>query len=263
MNNQASAPRIKAACDRCHGQKLRCPRPFVGGQCSRCEKAGIECVFSVSKRGNAGRILSDRPGLQNVPLNIASSADAMILDSTGIFGDSDFDMRFSNEALYGGFALHNTNHLSDSYIEQDPLTIPHPDPILLHSNGMSNLANIAEIGPSSESSAMPASEDSTEQSFDARLFSFSKQLTAHKSTMRSPKIHGAGLTFAPGLPNGQDGTSATSGGNSNDNGKKFKIDTTFQVTQVLLDIYSDLQGMTAYKGLQSLTDGIRVLKHLG
>ncbi|KAF6842707.1 hypothetical protein CMUS01_02835 [Colletotrichum musicola] len=50
---------LRYACDRCHSQKLRCPRsddsakPKADVPCSRCRKAGALCVVSV--RGRVGR----------------------------------------------------------------------------------------------------------------------------------------------------------------------------------------------------------------
>ncbi|KAE8454299.1 hypothetical protein EG329_005224 [Mollisiaceae sp. DMI_Dod_QoI] len=38
--------RRRAACDRCHSQKIRCPRQPGQAVCSRCVKAGTQCVFS-------------------------------------------------------------------------------------------------------------------------------------------------------------------------------------------------------------------------
>jgi hypothetical protein len=44
--------RLRAACVRCHSQKLRCPeRRGKEQNCSRCVKAGEQCVFGVSLRG--------------------------------------------------------------------------------------------------------------------------------------------------------------------------------------------------------------------
>lgn len=40
---------LRRACDRCHSQKLRCKRTG-GGNCDRCEKTGVTCVFSPSRR---------------------------------------------------------------------------------------------------------------------------------------------------------------------------------------------------------------------
>ncbi|TRX91597.1 hypothetical protein FHL15_007602 [Xylaria flabelliformis] len=37
---------LRASCDRCHAQKLKCPKEFGSASCSRCLKAGSNCVFS-------------------------------------------------------------------------------------------------------------------------------------------------------------------------------------------------------------------------
>jgi hypothetical protein len=38
--------RRRTACDRCHSQKIRCPRDPAHEICDRCQKAGKSCVFS-------------------------------------------------------------------------------------------------------------------------------------------------------------------------------------------------------------------------
>lgn len=45
----AMLPR-RLSCDRCHGQKLRCPRGGNGdnGACNRCLRQGARCVYSSS-----------------------------------------------------------------------------------------------------------------------------------------------------------------------------------------------------------------------
>lgn len=40
----------RRACNRCHGQKLRCRRANLGSSCLRCLKAGADCVFGLSMR---------------------------------------------------------------------------------------------------------------------------------------------------------------------------------------------------------------------
>ncbi|KAI1736128.1 hypothetical protein F4680DRAFT_275214 [Xylaria scruposa] len=37
---------LRSSCDRCHAQKLKCPKEFGSASCSRCLKAGSNCVFS-------------------------------------------------------------------------------------------------------------------------------------------------------------------------------------------------------------------------
>lgn len=41
-------PRTRQACDRCHGQKLRCPKQPGSAVCTRCSKAAVPCVYSPS-----------------------------------------------------------------------------------------------------------------------------------------------------------------------------------------------------------------------
>ncbi|OTA93979.1 hypothetical protein M434DRAFT_11202 [Hypoxylon sp. CO27-5] len=43
-------PIQRSACDRCHGQKLRCMRTASGGACVRCVKARATCTWSPSLR---------------------------------------------------------------------------------------------------------------------------------------------------------------------------------------------------------------------
>ncbi|KAL1902012.1 hypothetical protein Sste5346_001718 [Sporothrix stenoceras] len=38
--------KTRLACDRCHGQKLRCPKQSGSRVCTRCERAGVACIFS-------------------------------------------------------------------------------------------------------------------------------------------------------------------------------------------------------------------------
>ncbi len=48
-------PRTRLACDRCHGQKLRCPKEPGIPVCTRCAKAGADCIFSPrTARGPGG-----------------------------------------------------------------------------------------------------------------------------------------------------------------------------------------------------------------
>lgn len=41
-----SQQRIRSACDRCHAQKLRCPKQVGSIVCGRCSKAGARCRYS-------------------------------------------------------------------------------------------------------------------------------------------------------------------------------------------------------------------------
>ncbi|KAF3766637.1 hypothetical protein M406DRAFT_327767 [Cryphonectria parasitica EP155] len=49
LNTTTTTPR-RQSCDRCHGQKLRCIRPYnrKSGTCERCLRKGVVCVYSSS-----------------------------------------------------------------------------------------------------------------------------------------------------------------------------------------------------------------------
>ena len=42
----ADEVRLRAACDRCHSQKIKCPRREGSETCDRCMKARTPCIFS-------------------------------------------------------------------------------------------------------------------------------------------------------------------------------------------------------------------------
>lgn len=42
----STSSRYRSACDRCHSQKLRCPKQPGSAICSRCQKAGARCAYS-------------------------------------------------------------------------------------------------------------------------------------------------------------------------------------------------------------------------
>jgi hypothetical protein len=75
----------RQSCDRCHGQKLRCPRPSNGnsGACERCIRSKAPCVYSSSLP--KGRPSSDRQKRQNVnPRNVLSSSGNVKATNEGI-----------------------------------------------------------------------------------------------------------------------------------------------------------------------------------
>ena len=54
-----SGQKIRAACDRCRKQKLRCHRKHhsSNSKCERCTSAGTTCSFSASRRAGRPRVL--------------------------------------------------------------------------------------------------------------------------------------------------------------------------------------------------------------
>ena len=54
--------RLRVACDRCHSQKLRCPKVAGAEKCNRCSKAQTLCVFSPFRQKKEPRNESPRDG---------------------------------------------------------------------------------------------------------------------------------------------------------------------------------------------------------
>ena len=68
-----SSPK-RQSCDRCHGQKLRCPRPSNGrsGACERCIRSKAQCVYSSSLP--KGRPSANRKNMQNANASSVKSS---------------------------------------------------------------------------------------------------------------------------------------------------------------------------------------------
>jgi hypothetical protein len=230
----------------------------------------VECVFGISKRGNPGRVSGEQHGIPNVSLNI-SSADATgdELAGLGLTMDSIFDPVFSSEALYSGFPVAGGDHLLEHNLDPDILHVSHPNlaiplftTVLDYPTTPITATNVSAFQPmsfgnndspvihgntSEGTSALltrPENEGFEKQSIDSRLLLLSKNLINHRKSIRSPSIHSAGLTFSstPSLQDKQHGNEHFE--ESKNVPVKFSLDTTFQLTQVLLDVYSDLAGMS-------------------
>ncbi|EJT80947.1 hypothetical protein GGTG_00937 [Gaeumannomyces tritici R3-111a-1] len=52
----AGPVRRRQACDRCHSQKLRCPKQQGSASCTRCAKMKAPCVFSTIGRHSSGHV---------------------------------------------------------------------------------------------------------------------------------------------------------------------------------------------------------------
>jgi hypothetical protein len=60
----------RTACDRCHGQKMRCIREGTRAKCNRCLAASAQCVFSIARKAGrppASSISSKTSGQQKHP----------------------------------------------------------------------------------------------------------------------------------------------------------------------------------------------------
>ena len=120
-------PLSRLACDRCHGQKLRCPRTTRDNNdsCSRCLKAGVSCVYSAplptgrpaasptASRMEAARV-DDTPISFELPVNAASWASPNVTnlaqfsvetDDTDVWGPQVLD--FDNDAFNSDLDLRN------------------------------------------------------------------------------------------------------------------------------------------------------------
>lgn len=70
--------RRRAACDRCHSQKVRCPKTATQDICDRCMKAGSPCVFSPFRQKKASE--ADET-IQGTPVTPGSSPNDQITES--------------------------------------------------------------------------------------------------------------------------------------------------------------------------------------
>ncbi|KAI0424391.1 hypothetical protein F5Y09DRAFT_142497 [Xylaria sp. FL1042] len=62
---------LRSSCDRCHAQKLKCPKEPGSATCARCLKAGANCIFSPA--GPAWRRSSPNIAYQNDALQLTDS----------------------------------------------------------------------------------------------------------------------------------------------------------------------------------------------
>jgi hypothetical protein len=71
--------RFRQACDRCHGQKLRCTKQQGSSTCTRCARAGAICVFSPPNlshaRGPGLSVSVDAQGIMNDELALLPDID--------------------------------------------------------------------------------------------------------------------------------------------------------------------------------------------
>ncbi len=269
MNEQGKLPKKRAACDRCNVHKLRCPRPLLGDSCSRCLKADVSCVFSISRRGNGWRILSEQQGIFDSPLNDSASADAIMFDSGGfdLTGDVDFDVDFAIATVSGQLPFNDDTHLLESHLRSDmrhtydqtmatPLsTVEFYDPTIsrVTTNPLgfqqtsSENFRPAPMNDSANKSAYSVSmqsheKDTRTQSMDIQLLVLAQDMLEHRKLIRHPSIHRDGLTFtAPTRKEEKHENLSTADMNgSKAKSERFSLDKTLLLTQRLLDIYTDV-----------------------
>lgn len=88
--------KTRLACDRCHGQKLRCPKQAGSRVCTRCERAGVACLFSPI--GGAGGGFRNGNGIGVSPAGtgfpVSSLFGGMAADMN--LDNGDWSMPFAN-----------------------------------------------------------------------------------------------------------------------------------------------------------------------
>jgi hypothetical protein len=266
MSVQESASRKRAACDRCHGQKLRCPRPLLDTGCTRCQRAGAQCIFSASKRGNSGRIFRQQQYSPNVTLDITSTTDTMLYEppDSCLTDYMEFDTNLSSEALHNGLPFNDDNFLLGTFPEPDTLPIPYLnltnpsstamfDPSEIEPVSLTSITQTATYHAShSTSGLLGLSNDESleDQSLDIRLLALSKKLINHKKTILPISIHRTGKTFlyAPKLQDNRNEALVSTMDiiedeqvvEPNNGSDIFAISDSLDLTQTLLHVYSDL-----------------------
>ncbi|KAI1451847.1 hypothetical protein F4805DRAFT_70735 [Annulohypoxylon moriforme] len=75
---------LRSSCDRCHSQKLKCPKEPGVATCTRCFKAGTPCIFSPAGLGTRRNILTptylDGDLNMNMNMNMNTQFDWPSLD---------------------------------------------------------------------------------------------------------------------------------------------------------------------------------------
>jgi hypothetical protein len=79
MSEDNDPVRLRTACDRCHSQKLRCPKPAGAEVCDRCRKAGRPCVFSPfrQKKDSETRNEKDRESMNAQLFHLEEKIDQL------------------------------------------------------------------------------------------------------------------------------------------------------------------------------------------
>lgn len=80
----------RAACDRCHGQKMRCTSDRRSGKCNRCRAANAYCIYSSPRKPGRPTAKAKRKGAGDTVkrVDIRSSDHVVVQPSTSVnYGD--------------------------------------------------------------------------------------------------------------------------------------------------------------------------------
>ncbi|KAI2638710.1 hypothetical protein GGS26DRAFT_542654 [Hypomontagnella submonticulosa] len=129
-------PIQRSACDRCHGQKLKCTRASSGGACVRCAKARAVCTWSPSlrcrrtSRSEAQSTIDTRGGATNVLEGLGSINDAgsnsspclttAQVDTPYQFTQSDSEFNVSRDAFQADLTLRTPSTFVNSASGSSP-----------------------------------------------------------------------------------------------------------------------------------------------
>ncbi|KAH8691306.1 hypothetical protein BGW36DRAFT_388079 [Talaromyces proteolyticus] len=128
-NEKPPSLRRRLACDRCHSFKLKCSRPAASsnGICARCLKAGTDCVYSPSMRGQ----------VRAKPLSsgVSSVRDVVLDNEPPIPAFGEPDELFNDMAME--WSVHNTTSIDEGF---DWISQLHPqtEPSQWHSQQFDN-----------------------------------------------------------------------------------------------------------------------------
>lgn len=127
---QENTPQVKRfACDRCHDQKLRCPRPVDGGNaivpCIRCQRAGTVCnISSPLKTGRPSKALKLQARTEH-----HSSSVSPPLSRTSSNNTSNGPIPETSSTIVQGYRPENGNH---SFQEQDSTFLSYASDVSPH-----------------------------------------------------------------------------------------------------------------------------------
>ncbi|KAI1349176.1 hypothetical protein F5Y01DRAFT_191836 [Xylaria sp. FL0043] len=131
---------IRSSCDRCHTQKLKCPKEPGSATCTRCLKAGANCIFSP-----AG------PAWRRSSTNIAYQCDTLQLPDPQVARSFQLDLDWPSLLNTSDLPVPDLEYVSPPV--SDPK--PHPAPQDHRSNCVRQLSTLAveihdvstELGP--------------------------------------------------------------------------------------------------------------------
>lgn len=174
---------LRTSCDRCHSQKLKCPKQASSATCTICAKAGAVCVFS--------------PAGVHVRRNPVTHGDetGLVLPQHQI----DFDMDLDWSTLE--FNDHSTSIPTTQVTTSHELEFPPPNPRAVCVEQLSKLAldidRVCSLVPPDLSIHMPkderaagilalcAEKSSQRQSLEQLFASAQRLMDLYPSTMNS------------------------------------------------------------------------------